>query len=636
MVLAITSIAWLTSLSVIATVPLDIYSTMASVYLPALAILWSISYWSTQVLTWAVIPILQNYVVDGGFTVWTRLASAIKKLWRFYLIIGALCAAGIVWALLIGQLQLPTLPALVFTLSNTYGLICIIGLLGFGLVEVPRILWRRSWPETRLKWHYHRVGRAAEALAGAKKELEKTLAIVVITSQQIPRGDVHLRSRADMLMKYADSTSPMSLRSLAASEVDLEQLDESDLDYATDEKGLAKLRERYKLAAANFVGCRAEYLGFITRAIDLEAVTKSRALGVYAHPLDDRNKLLWTIMWYYTCQLRPWVLKIGSILAACASVVVLWCEATIGTGRSPDLSPLSLAVQDSFASLQGTTFGSFLQQLVIACPLGYMVWCTFFSLFKLGALQRTVYHMVPGATWGYSLLLNGSLLARFAAPLCFNFLHVIRMNEYLSAQGKNPVFVTKMGVMTDVPLLGSPFNTWFPLIMVAYTVLLALGLWEKCASIFVPKKFKFDQETADDEHSALGVRLVREEGDALARGRGLGAAVGLLPLRSNNSSNNNANGNANDNGIVSASEQIINGSSSSSSKSYAPISSSTLEMSNLTGVPKNNSSNSRARLVVGADSSSGDPDRSDRVDDLFAAVGTGRHSSKSGGGGRRR
>jgi hypothetical protein len=38
---------------------------------------------------------------------------------------------------------------------------------------------------------------------------------------------------------------------------------------------------------------------------------------------------------------------------------------------------------------------------------------------------------VGHATWAYSLLLSGSLLCRFAAPLCFNFLHVIRMNEYL-------------------------------------------------------------------------------------------------------------------------------------------------------------------------------------------------------------
>ena len=36
---------------------------------------------------------------------------------------------------------------------------------------------------------------------------------------------------------------------------------------------------------------------------------------------------------------------------------------------------------------------------------------------------------VPHYTDGFSLLLNASLLARFAAPLCFNFLYVLRMQD---------------------------------------------------------------------------------------------------------------------------------------------------------------------------------------------------------------
>jgi len=130
---------------------------------------------------------------------------------------------GVLAALAAGKLKLATLPTLVFTLSNTYGahgcgspllfcsgaggwriaaaaalrcgvppalpalgpllhslrplkptctappgLIVIIALLGYGLVEIPRIFWRRPFPETRLKYHYHRVGRAAERLTDSR------------------------------------------------------------------------------------------------------------------------------------------------------------------------------------------------------------------------------------------------------------------------------------------------------------------------------------------------------------------------------------------------------------------------------------------------------------------------------------
>lgn len=81
------------------------------------------------------------------------------------------------------------------------GLIVCILLLGYGLVEIPRILWRRSFPEKRLRWHYHRVGRAADKLTDASAELEKVLAIVLATSQQVPRSDTHLRHYVELLLE---------------------------------------------------------------------------------------------------------------------------------------------------------------------------------------------------------------------------------------------------------------------------------------------------------------------------------------------------------------------------------------------------------------------------------------------------
>ena len=49
---------------------------------------------STQVLTWALIPILQNYVRAGGFSVLKRLGEALHQLWLFWAICLVLCGAG--------------------------------------------------------------------------------------------------------------------------------------------------------------------------------------------------------------------------------------------------------------------------------------------------------------------------------------------------------------------------------------------------------------------------------------------------------------------------------------------------------------------------------------------------------------
>jgi len=158
-VLLVTYAGWLTSLSVVALVPIDVYTSLAGKDTGALSTLWSISYWcafaaehlgsddhtlkwvglggkpavrsktagrrsaaaaphlsppaspthppgprrSTQVLTWAVVPIMQGYAISGAFTVLGRVRSSLKRLWVFYLIIGALAAAvrrraGQLWA----------------------------------------------------------------------------------------------------------------------------------------------------------------------------------------------------------------------------------------------------------------------------------------------------------------------------------------------------------------------------------------------------------------------------------------------------------------------------------------------------------------------------------------------------------
>jgi hypothetical protein len=70
-----------------------------------------------------------------------------------------LCAAGAVGLIIIvvveRGLKLTDLAALGMALSNTFGLSVGILLMGYGLVEIPRGLWK-SDPQQLLKWSAHR------------------------------------------------------------------------------------------------------------------------------------------------------------------------------------------------------------------------------------------------------------------------------------------------------------------------------------------------------------------------------------------------------------------------------------------------------------------------------------------------
>jgi LMBR1-like membrane protein len=73
----VTGYAWLTTLLICCIVPIDVFSTLRGVNPLAIDDLWDISYWSTQLLTWLLIPIYMGYADAGEFTWKGRmLASA--------------------------------------------------------------------------------------------------------------------------------------------------------------------------------------------------------------------------------------------------------------------------------------------------------------------------------------------------------------------------------------------------------------------------------------------------------------------------------------------------------------------------------------------------------------------------------
>ena len=66
-----------------------------------------------------------------------KLSHSFQKLWKFYCVVGVLAVLALLAAVALGSLTLTTLPTVIVLLSNTYGLIAILLLLGYGLVYVP-------------------------------------------------------------------------------------------------------------------------------------------------------------------------------------------------------------------------------------------------------------------------------------------------------------------------------------------------------------------------------------------------------------------------------------------------------------------------------------------------------------------
>lgn len=74
------------------------------------------------------------------------------------------------------------------------------------------------------------------------------------------------------------------------------------------------------------------------------------------------------------------------------------------------------------------------------------------------------------------------------------------------------VFSKKMGAaLEDVPLFGTAFNNWFPIVVLFWCGALFLNVWQVVARFILPARYRFDDRGGSNEHVERGQVLLRKE-----------------------------------------------------------------------------------------------------------------------------
>ncbi|CAI9780902.1 unnamed protein product [Fraxinus pennsylvanica] len=97
---------WFCSISIISLVPADIWTTIIGQFNGGISFFWSWSYWSTFLLTWLVVPLIQGYEDAGDFTVKARLKTSIHVNLVFYLIVGSIGLFGLILLIIMDKIGL--------------------------------------------------------------------------------------------------------------------------------------------------------------------------------------------------------------------------------------------------------------------------------------------------------------------------------------------------------------------------------------------------------------------------------------------------------------------------------------------------------------------------------------------------
>ncbi|XP_038998367.1 LMBR1 domain-containing protein 2 homolog A-like isoform X3 [Hibiscus syriacus] len=452
-----------------------------------------------------------------------RLKTSVHVNLVFYSVVGSIGLVGLILLITMNRNWSGGILGLAMALSNTFGLVTGAFLLGFGLSEIPKTLWRNADWTTRQKVLTHKIAKMAVKLDEAHQELSNAIVVAQATSNQMSKRDP-LRPYMDVV----DNMLAQMFREDPSFKPQGGRLGENDMDYDSDEKSMATLRRHLRLAREEYYRYKSEYMTYVSEALQLEDTIKNyerRSSTGWKYVSSFRpgrsgkiGTLLDTIEFIWRCILWKQLKKVLAVILGIISSAILLAEATL-LPRGVDLSLFSILINS-------VKKDEVLVQAFAFVPLMYMCICTYYSLFKVGMLM--FYSLTPRQTSSVSLLMICSMVARYAPPISYNFLNLI------SLHGKKTIFEMRMGNIDDaVPFFGEGFNNIYPIIMVFYTLLVAGNFFNRVVGFFGSwKRLRFQTEADDvDGFDPSGLIILQKERSWLEQGCQVGEQV--IPLARN-------------------------------------------------------------------------------------------------------
>jgi len=310
--------------------------------------LWSVVYWTLQLLTWIVLPLMQSYSMAGDFTLLGRLKSAFVGNAIYYGTFGGLFLIIMIYVAIRSSLDWDNLKVICITASNTWGLFLLVILLGYGLIEIPRSCYHKSLDERSLEYLYFKIGKLSAEKCEAEESLEDILDEIGSAYQTLQISEGHIYNE---YMKEILSKCPSEWRNnLIDRFYNTNSNTQTQNLIALNEKSLVRMNQTIKKVMQTHHRVHCQYMNVIKDAIELENIGRNKmninryhklALPNHASSHHHLIQLLFThvytpkVEWLWKCKFRePCFARLSFILVA-LSAMVIWSEMTFSIHNPP-------------------------------------------------------------------------------------------------------------------------------------------------------------------------------------------------------------------------------------------------------------------------------------------------------------
>lgn len=509
--------------SIILLVPIDLASadggSSRGVWLPERVVLvaWRVMYWLTFLLTWWLLPLLGEYVDSGFRDTRSRVLYSLRSNAQYQLIVLGVGVAGLVYYIFQNGFRVQSLKGMVMALAYAYGLVLAIGLMGHGLVALPRRLFRTASVSGKLRALQTQAPKTKEKLDEAVEKLEE-LENTVSQLKQHKNGAG--RDLQEWIDELADTTTTPSIRPGTAAAVNVAG---ARIPAVITESYLAELTRKLKRARHKEARFVSEWNTICQQAQDAQSIldaasTKKLDFGRDRSTFMNRLTFVTPAMRYQLYARIIPAMRIGlSVCFAIASVMMIWSE--VVRSFAPKISFINLTVVHHPNSDAGKI--GFAGQIVASLWLLYMDACALYAMTDVKVWGNRA--LVKRQTYAESACWYSLQVAKLTVPLSYNFITMLRTDVY-----KETAFYKFLGQLINLTPLGKGFSAFFPCFLLVPVLATLFNLYGKAKNVF---GFGILEDESEDNPSGFGTGGWREgrsliERELQLRNEG-GAAVGL-------------------------------------------------------------------------------------------------------------
>lgn len=453
--------------------------------------LWRVVYWTSQCLTWLIMPMMQSYSKAGDFTVKGKLKSALVDNAIYYGSYLLICGILLIYIALKPGVSLDgaKIKAIASSASNTWGLFLLILLLGYALVEVPRNLWNNSKKNYTLTYSYFKIAKLSTDKCEAEETVDDILdSLSAITAAVGPGHPLH-RHVETIVQKL-----PVQLRDRMTSRPPPERPASPSL------KSLVNLHKKTIKALHVLQRTETQWGLSLERIFHLEDVSSNQRLPdrrfqhFFPTPRPKLQRILYPpiLEWYWECFLKQYFLKGMAIITGIMSVAVVWSEMTFFC-KKPVLSVFANVVIAA-----GETYNYAAIVTISTVVIAYMFYCAYSTVLKIRLLN--LYYLAPHhQTNEYSLIFSGMMVCRLTPAMCLNFLSLIHMDSHVIKERVMETSYTQiMGHMDVLGIIAEGFNIYFPMLVVLLCLATYLSLGSRVLTLCGFQQFVGDDELTTD------------------------------------------------------------------------------------------------------------------------------------------